>query len=31
MEQPHDLEYVIDANAFAVMVMKVYLRSKFSS
>ena len=24
MEQPHDLEYVIDANAFAVMVMKVY-------
>ena len=24
MKQPHDLEYVIDANAFAVMVMKVY-------
>ena len=24
MEQSHDLEYVIDANAFAVMVMKVY-------
>lgn len=24
MEQTHDLEYVIDANAFAVMVMKVY-------
>ena len=24
MEQSHDLEYVIDANAFAVMIMKVY-------
>ena len=24
MKQPHDLEYAIDANAFAVMVMKVY-------
>ena len=24
MEQSHDLEYVIDANAFAIMVMKVY-------
>ncbi len=24
MEQSYDLEYVIDANAFAVMVMKVY-------
>ena len=24
MEQSHDLEYVIDANAFAIMVIKVY-------